>query len=111
MWGALSDEKTGLSFTIAADLSQRSHSRVRVPWELATIFYCLILETSLFIASYESQGNGGGIQHRLHTGKRVKVKVRLTLRLAVYRQSVCLGVKPLETHDQRFFPPTEPLLY
>jgi hypothetical protein len=32
MWGALSDEKTGLAFTIAADPRQRSHSRVRVPW-------------------------------------------------------------------------------
>jgi hypothetical protein len=33
----------------------------------------------------------------------VKVKVKVTLRLAVYRQSVHLGVKPLETHDQIFF--------
>jgi hypothetical protein len=33
----------------------------------------------------------------------VKVKVKVTLRLAVYRQSVRLGVKPLETHDQIFF--------
>jgi hypothetical protein len=32
MWGALSDERTGLSFTNAADPRQRSHSRVRVPW-------------------------------------------------------------------------------
>jgi hypothetical protein len=32
-----------------------------------------------------------------------KVKVKVTLRLAVYRQSVHLGVKPLETHDQTFF--------
>jgi hypothetical protein len=30
-------------------------------------------------------------------------KVKVTFRLAVYRQSVRLGVKPLETHDQRFF--------
>jgi hypothetical protein len=29
-----------------------------------------------------------------------KVKVKVTLRLTVYRQSVRLGVKPLETHDQ-----------
>jgi hypothetical protein len=29
-----------------------------------------------------------------------KVKVKVTVRLAVYRQSICLGVKPLETHDQ-----------
>jgi hypothetical protein len=34
---------------------------------------------------------------------KVKVKVRVTLRLAVYRQSVGLGVTPLETHDQIFF--------
>jgi hypothetical protein len=30
--------------------------------------------------------------------------VRVTLRLAVYSQSVRLGDKPLETHDQQFFP-------
>jgi hypothetical protein len=32
MWGALSDERTGLSFTTAAGPGQRTHSRVRVPW-------------------------------------------------------------------------------
>jgi hypothetical protein len=31
MWGALSDERTGLSFTIAAGPRQRSHSRTRLP--------------------------------------------------------------------------------
>jgi hypothetical protein len=31
MWGSLSDEGKGLSFTIAVGLHQRSHSRVRVP--------------------------------------------------------------------------------
>jgi hypothetical protein len=35
--------------------------------ELATIFYCLRFETSLFVASYDSQGHGGGIRPRLHT--------------------------------------------
>jgi hypothetical protein len=30
-------------------------------------------------------------------------KVTITLRLAVYRQSVRFGAKPLETHDQIFF--------
>jgi hypothetical protein len=33
-----------------------------------TIFYCLRFETSLFVASYDSQGHGGGIRIRLHTG-------------------------------------------
>jgi hypothetical protein len=34
IWGALSDERMGLSFTLASGPSQRSHSRVRVPWDL-----------------------------------------------------------------------------
>jgi hypothetical protein len=58
MWGALSDERTGLSFTIPAN---------------------------------------------------PQLKVEVTLRLAVYRQSVRLGDKPLETHDQNFYFPTEHL--
>jgi hypothetical protein len=33
-----------------------------------TIFDCLRFETSLFVASYDSQGHGGGIRTRLHTG-------------------------------------------
>jgi hypothetical protein len=58
----------------------------------------------LFVASYDSQGYGGGIRTRLHEGKILtKIKVKVTLRLAVYRQSVRLGVKPLETHDQTLF--------
>jgi hypothetical protein len=35
---------------------------------LATIFYCLIFETSFFVASYDSEGYGGGIRPRLHKG-------------------------------------------
>jgi hypothetical protein len=35
---------------------------------LATVFYCLRFETFLFVASYDSQGHGGGIRPRLHTG-------------------------------------------
>jgi hypothetical protein len=34
---------------------------------------------------------------------KVKVKIEVTLRLAVYRQTVRFGVKPLETEDQRVF--------
>jgi hypothetical protein len=37
------------------------------PLGLVTVFYCLRFETSLFVASYDSQGHGGGIQPRLHT--------------------------------------------
>jgi hypothetical protein len=33
LWSALSDERTGLSFTNAAGPRPRSHSQVRVPWD------------------------------------------------------------------------------
>jgi hypothetical protein len=38
MWGAVSDERAGLSFTIAAGARQCSHSRVRVPWDSRPYF-------------------------------------------------------------------------
>jgi hypothetical protein len=38
------------------------------PVGLVTIFYCLRFETSLFVASYDSQGYGGDNRTRLHTG-------------------------------------------
>jgi hypothetical protein len=38
MWSSLSDERTGLSFTFAADAHQRSHSRVRVSWDSRPYF-------------------------------------------------------------------------
>jgi hypothetical protein len=37
-WGALSDERTGLSFVCAAGPCQRSLYRVRVPWDLRPYF-------------------------------------------------------------------------
>jgi hypothetical protein len=33
LWGALSDDRTVLSFSVASGPRQRSHSRVRVPWD------------------------------------------------------------------------------
>jgi hypothetical protein len=40
---------------------------------------------------------------------KVRVRVKVTSQLAVYRKSVRLGDKPLETHDQDFLFPTEHL--
>jgi hypothetical protein len=34
LWGALSDERADLSFTIAPGPHQSSHFRARVPWDL-----------------------------------------------------------------------------
>jgi hypothetical protein len=38
------------------------------PARLTTIFYCLSFGTSIFVASYGSQGHGGGIRPLLYTG-------------------------------------------
>jgi hypothetical protein len=46
IWGALSDERTGLPFKISAGPRQGSHSRVRVPWDFALLYglYSLYLQ-------------------------------------------------------------------
>jgi hypothetical protein len=49
MWGALSDERTGLSFTIAAGPRQCSHSRVRVPRDSRPYF--IVSDSRLFFSS------------------------------------------------------------
>jgi hypothetical protein len=87
MWGTLSDERTDLSFTIPAGPRQRSHSWVLIP--PSQIRYCpnLVGQDPVFlsprnrvtplypqvlgptfVASYDSQGYGGGIRNRHHTG-------------------------------------------
>jgi hypothetical protein len=66
MWGALCDKRTGLSFTIAAGPRQRSYSRVRVPLDPRPYF--TVSDSRLFFWSHDSQGYGGGIRPRLHTG-------------------------------------------
>jgi hypothetical protein len=42
------------------------------PVRLATIFYYLRFETSLFVDSYDSQGYGGGIRPRNQTHTPVR---------------------------------------
>jgi hypothetical protein len=94
MWSALSDERTGLPFTIAAGPRQRSHSRIRVPGARDHILLSQIRDSPnlegqvpifvsprnrvaqlypqglgpLFVASYDSQSYDGDIRTRLHGG-------------------------------------------
>jgi hypothetical protein len=92
----LSNERMGLSFTIAAGPRQCSHFQVRVPrdsWPRFTVSDsrlpqrggpgpCIYIPQeqggphipqalgSLFVAFVDSQGYGGGIRPRFHTGVR-----------------------------------------
>jgi hypothetical protein len=98
MWGALSDGRTDLSFTIAAGPRQRilcsgchgTHDHILLsqirdflnleghvpvftsPRNRVAQVYSLALG-SLSFASYNSQGYGGGIRTRLHTGITNKI--------------------------------------
>jgi hypothetical protein len=116
---ALSDERTGLYFAVKLLLVLvRAVTLGSSPAELAAIFFCLIWNSSnlegqvpvfislrnrvaqlyppgtgsLFIASYDSQGYGGGILTRLHT---CHTWVHLNGHLInPSHQSVCLYVYP-----------------
>jgi hypothetical protein len=85
MWGALSDKRTGsVVYNCCWPSSAQSFSGSS-PLGLGTIFYCLRFETSVFVASYDSQGSGGGIRPRLHTGKTASLSLSLmsSLRMRV----------------------------
>jgi hypothetical protein len=135
MQGALSDERTGLSFTIAAGHHQGSHSRVSRAG-LMTIFYSLIRDSSILVSQVpvfispknrEAQLYPPDTEFPFHSllrlagirwtysslpprghGLTVRVIVRVTLRPAVYSQPIPLGAKPLAVPTRDFFA-TEPL--
>jgi hypothetical protein len=67
LWGALFDERTGLSFVYAADPRQRSLSWVRVPLDSWPYFNTSDLRLP-FRRLLRVAGWRGGIQLRLHTG-------------------------------------------
>jgi hypothetical protein len=60
-----------------------------------TVFSVLLCPNDLWLTKDE---------WRTKNDSRIKVKVNVTLLLAVYRQSVLVGVRPLEAHYQKFFP-------
>jgi hypothetical protein len=87
LWGALSDERTGLSFIYAAGPRQHSLSRVRVP--------CFtISDLRLPLASPPTPRRDTVEVFDPASTRSLTISVRVTLRLTV-SQSVCLGIEPL----------------
>jgi hypothetical protein len=69
MWGALSDERTGLSFTISAGHRQRSHFRIRILWDSWPYF--TVSDSRFPFSSAPTTHRAtqdGGVRLRLHTG-------------------------------------------
>jgi hypothetical protein len=104
MWGALSDGRTGVSFTIASGPHQQSLSDPS-PVGIVTIFYGLRFENSLFVASYDSQGYGGGIRPRLHT-EVISLQFRSQSQSHIATDGQSIGKSwcrvPSGAHDQIF---------
>jgi hypothetical protein len=127
MWGTLSDKRTDLSFKLqlvlaSADFlgfeSRRTHDQIllsQIPptWGARSLY---LYPPGTGWPSYTPRHSvpvSSPPRTRRATVEvfdpsytwvsRPTVKVKVTLRLAVYRQLVRHGVKPLETHDQRFF--------
>jgi hypothetical protein len=117
----------GLSFTIATGPRQRSHSQTRVPQNSRSHF---TLSDSILPQPggsgphvYNPQEQGGPVVlqgtrfpicrplrlsglrwwYSILPPHGMRAHVKVTLGFAVYRRSVRLSVKPLETHAQRSF--------
>jgi hypothetical protein len=68
-------------------------------------YYCIFdwfvdVWTASTYSLYICNGSGSLQECRLSSCRH---RASVTLRLAVYRQSVCLGDKPIDTYDQKFF--------
>jgi hypothetical protein len=74
------------------------------PLGLATIFYCLTFESSLFVASYDSQGHGGGIHNQRYPLGTYRVENTAPhCCSSIVAVGICLFAKPFLSNDCRTF--------
>jgi hypothetical protein len=92
MWGALSNEKTGLSFTIAASPRQRSRFRFQVPWDSRPYFTVSDSRLPFLTPPTTLRATVEVFDPASTRDRNKQVKVKVTLRLTV-SQSVTLGIE------------------
>jgi hypothetical protein len=100
LWGALSDERMGLSFVYTAGPRQRSLSRVRDFWVSWPSF--TVSDLRLPFSSPSTTRRVTVEVFDPASTPVLRVIVRVTLRLAVYHQLVRLGAVSLKIHIQKF---------
>jgi hypothetical protein len=112
MWSALSDERTGPSFTIASCPRQRSHSRVPVPRN-SRPYFSVSDSTLPFSSPPKTRKSTVEVfDPRLHTGYSLsKSKSKLLYDWWVTANQFVLASSPLRLMGRIIFPPTEPLRY
>jgi hypothetical protein len=87
LWGALSDERTGLSFVYAAGPCQRSLSLVRVPWDSRPYFTVSDLRFP-----FSSPPTTPRVTVEVFDLLKLELLVRVSRYLLVKGRSVCNGV-------------------
>jgi hypothetical protein len=85
-----------LIFSVVTTISSYTHKiTITITQEITSLVF--VIQPPSALNSTE------GFSAATVTARLLQVKVKVILRLAVYLQSVHLGVRPFEVHDKRFF--------
>jgi hypothetical protein len=102
MWGALSKERTGLSFTTAAGPRQHSQSRVRVPWD-SWAYFIVSYSRLPFPSPPTTRRATVEVFEPASTREALRECPAVTRVWVMLRPTVSLGIKhPSEAYDQIF---------
>jgi hypothetical protein len=99
MWGALWREDGSVIYNCCWPSPAQLFTGQSLE-EHVTIFYSLIFFSSLFVASYDSQGYGGNIRPRLHTSNNSSARTSRKTRAMCYQE--CMYTAPLPSSRSNY---------